>query len=379
MRRLVFIALAVFIIVAGCKGSSSNNSTPYNPSVNYLPLLGAGTWLGVVKPSGHTGTAKALIDAAFDECLRNGVKAYHYSVAWSELEKTPGVIDTSGLDLELAVLQNRGLVIYLSIPTINRNRLTLPYDLVDPQNPDQLASGLEFDSQVVLDRFGALMDRVVPILVARGGFFLSVGQEINVYLKGKTETTNRFINFASAARQRVKSIDSRMGVGVNFGFDALDYMALTISKFLGNSDAASFGYYPLNSDYTVRPPEDATYDLDRMMNASKGLPLLLQEAGYTSGYYPTPSNGSTQELQRSFTVNLIQGVKNRDQIRFCSFNQLADWTDETVDQLMLYYGSSDPLFREYLAGLGLLLNDGTPKKAYDDFLNEAAKLDYVEE
>ncbi|MFH1139596.1 MAG: hypothetical protein V1816_26255 [Pseudomonadota bacterium] len=376
MKSLAAVVLVCLALALGCGGgSSSNKSNPYNPNVNWLPLLGPGTWLGVVKPEGHVGAPKALIEAAFNECLRSGVKAYQYSIAWSELEKVPGVIDASRLDLDLAVLQTHNLAIYLNIPTINRNRLALPYDLVDPQNPDRLAPGLKFDSREVLDRFGRVLDRVVPILVARGGFFLSIGQEIDVYLAANSGAVNDFINFTGVARNRVKGLDSRLGVGVNFGFRALEVMPSTIPKFLSHGDAASFNYYPLYVDYRARPPEDVDGDLDRLLNSSQGLPLLLQEAGYTSGYHPTPTNGSSQEWQRRFMMNLIRGVKKRPRIRFCSVIQLADWTDETVDRLMLYYGASAPLFREYLAGLGLLFKDGSPKTSYETFLVEAAQLD----
>jgi hypothetical protein len=102
--------------------------------------------------------------------------------------------------------------------------------------------------------------------------------------------------------------------------------------------------------------------------------VLIQELGYPSGYLPAPHNNSSTELQRRFVENVFDAALAYPQVRFISFQHLADWQDNECDAFLDYYGSDAPLFREYLCSLGLRQATGEPKPAYAEFIAGLARL-----
>ena len=146
-----------------------------------LPLLPPGTHAGIVYADPQPDAANPL-DDVFGQTIAAGADLYALSLYWSQLEPQPGVVDTGLLDQFLATLDGLHLIPYLVIPTIDTVRLALPPDLVDPGDPALLAGGRHFDDPALLERWGAVLDAVVPRLAQHGGFFLSVGNEVDPWL-----------------------------------------------------------------------------------------------------------------------------------------------------------------------------------------------------
>jgi hypothetical protein len=298
-----------------------------------LPLLPAGTHVGIVYADPQPEAANAL-DDIFGQTIAAGVDVYELSLYWSLLEPQPGVVDTSLLAQFLAILDRVDLIPYLGIQTIDTVRLAMPPDLVDPADPARLAPGLSFDDPALLARWGAVLDAAVPLLAGQGGFFLSVGNEVDPWLAAHPDQVEPFLRFVDFSRERVQALAPQMGVGVTI----------------------------------------VAGDVAGLVSAAGDLPVLLQEVGYPSGTLPEPSNGSSVELQRQFVAALFEAVSAQPQIRMVSFLQLSDWPEAACDYFLGYYGSSDPVFREYLCSLGLYTYAEQAKPAYAEFLAGLARL-----
>ncbi len=356
------IALALAAPLAAQGGSAAG-----------LPLLPPGMHTGIVYTDPQPEAANAL-DEAFSQAIAAGMDVYELSIYWSQLESQPGVVDTSLLAQFLAFLDQANLIPYLGLQTVDTVRLAMPPDLVDPADPARLAPGLSFDDPALLDRWGAVLDAVVPLLAGQGGFFLSVGNQVDPWLAAHPDQVEPFLRFVAFSRERVHSLAPQMGVGVAITAGGVAAGYDFVPALLARSDAAVFTYYPLNADYTVRDPAVVAGDVAGLVSAAGELPILLQEVGYPSGYLPEPSNGSSAELQRQFVAALFETVMTQPRIRMVSFLQLSDWPDGACDYFLAYYGTSDPVFREYLCSLGLYTYEEQAKPAYAEFLAGLARL-----
>ena len=338
-----------------------------------LPLLPPGTHAGIVYADPQPDAANPL-DDVFGQTIAAGTDLYALSLYWSQLEPQPGVVDTGLLDQFLATLDGLHLIPYLVIPTIDTVRLALPADLVDPGDPALLADGRHFDDPALLERWGAVLDAVVPRLAQHGGFFLSVGNEVDPWLAAHPDEVAPFLAFLAFSRERVQALAPQLGVGATMTYGGLAAGQAFVADLLAASDAAVFTYYPLNGDFTVRDPASASADVARMVGAAGNLPVLIQEAGYPSGYRPESANGSSDDMQRQFFTALFEAISAQPQVRMVSVTQLADWPDAACDYFLNYYGTDAPRFREYLCSLGLYTADAQPKPAFQAFLDGLALL-----
>jgi hypothetical protein len=114
--------------------------------------------------------------------------------------------------------------------------------------------------------------------------------------------------------------------------------------------------------------------LAQLVSASAGQFILLQEAGYPSGYLPSPGNGSSVTKQQQFVQNIFSALTAQTSIRFCSFMQMADYTAAEVATFESYYGISHPEFVEYLSTLGFVDDTGVAKAAFQALLTGLAAV-----
>jgi len=338
-----------------------------------LPLLAPGTHIGVIYSDGSP-EAQAATFQAFTDAIAAGVDTYEVSMYWSLLEPSSGHVDTSTLEQFLTLIESVGLTPYLVIPTIDTVRLALPADLVDSSDPALLADERHFDDPAILERFNALLDVVVPLLAEHGGFFLGVGNEIDVWLAAHPDEVEPFLHFFTSARDHIHELMPDMGVGVAITYGGIRQELPFIERFLAESAAASFTYYPLNPDFTVQDPSVVEEDIAQMVETAGELPVLLQEVGYPAGYPTAPTNNSSGEMQRQFVANMFDAIKAHPQIRYVSFLSLVDFSPDTCDTLGDYYGTHQPQFIEYLCTLGMIEYSGDAKPAYEALLAQLTQF-----
>jgi hypothetical protein len=359
-------AFVIFLVVAGlfiaCEEEQS--PAPNQP----LSLLPPGQHVTVFNALGEPG-AYQTIQNAFMQCLNCGIDTFVVFERWNQIESTPGVIDISNLQAELAPIQSLGLKVHLVINTIDTNVLALPGDLLDPTDPTQLAGGRHFDDPVIINRFAAVLDAVVPFLQSNGGFYLSVGNEVNIWLDAHTSEISHFANFVQQARTHAYNLAPNISCGASMTYGAIRYSSPALQPILNVCDVAVFTHYSMNPDFTPDSPANIPADLDALLNAAGDHPVLLQEVGFPSGYATGSQIGSSQAMQQQFIINLFSALANRPQIRLAAYMHIADWTESELDTIVGYYGIPDPKFREYMGTLGLLWADGSAKPAYAEFIN----------
>jgi hypothetical protein len=366
--------ILVFIVSTFLFTTSAHAQPADDPAA--LPLLAPGLHVGIIySPPDDAPAIHARLDTAFGEAIQTGASVYELSISWSDLEPNPGEIDTAYLESLLDILSSVHLQPYLSITTINTVKLTLPSDLMTADEYE-LAQNRHFDDPVITERFARLLEAVVPLLVEHGGFFISVGNEVEGWLESRPDEAPGFVGFVAAARDYAHQLEPRLGVGATITYGGVERGWEYMDDLLAVSDGAVFTYYPLNDDFSVRDPAVAAADMARMVEAAGDLPVLFQEVGYPSGDLPTPGNDSSGEKQRQFIETFFAEVQQYPQVRFVSILQLSDWSDAVCDGFVQYYTDQDtlPQFHEYLCSLGLLEYDGTPKPAFDTFLTALQEI-----
>ncbi|QDU66076.1 hypothetical protein [Engelhardtia mirabilis] len=348
--------------------------TTFLPEPGDLPLLSPGTHVGLIY-SDPPLSALAVMDAAWSECLAAGVDGFELAISWSDIEVAPGIYDTTYLDTLLILLQIAGLETFLNVATIDTVNLSLPADLVDPSDPQELAPGLTWDHPLVVLRFREVLDRVAPLLVERDGFFLSVGNEVDTYLGSRPEQQVPYASFVAAAADYTHQLEPKLGVGSTVTLNALFQTPALFELLRQVGDNVPFTYYPVNGDGTVMDPSVVPGHIAAMAAAVAPRPLILQELGYPSGWQQLGGIGSSLERQRQFVENAFAAFASAGNVRFASFLQLGDWGPAELALFQLYYGITDPLFLEFLGSLGFREHfTGAPKPAYDQFLFGLAGL-----
>jgi|GEM_PF-2040209 len=336
-----------------------------------LPLLSAGQQASVVY-SGAQPDAQAALDGAFNQSYSAGADMYQLYFRWSELEAENGTLDLDDFDSRLQTLATANYTPYCVISTIDTNTLQLPAGFVSESNPNALKEGVDFDDQLLVQRYEFMLSQVVPQLVEAGCFFISVGNEVDIWLQANPDQQEHFFHFVRRVRQHVSSIDSRMAVGVTFT-DKIP-VALWTNSLIGECDAIAFTYYLTGEDGQVRDPANVADHLDRMLSfVGADQFMLIQEAGCPSGY-ATSNIGASEAIQRDFYANLMAEVKTRPRIRYLNAMHLGDYSAAQVTEFEAFYGLSEPGFVEFLSTLGMHHADGTPKPAFQAWLDGVAAL-----
>jgi hypothetical protein len=380
--------IAVVVVVATLAAQTTDddpapNRTDAQPPVESARHRTAPAWLPRLTDGRvhfglqHSGDGPAF-DARYDEALAAGLSVYVASFSWAAFEPdpaAPGVIDEAAVAHFTHVLDIlSGLRMYVLLKTIDTNSLALPGDLLAPDDPRRLRPGLLFDDPAVIERFGRLLDVLIPLLRDRNGAVIAIGNEVDGWLPHHPDQVEPYARFVQAARERVRRHAPEIGVVTSVMFGGLADAPAVVRRMIDVSDAAAFTYYPMApGDFQFGDPQHVGRDLDAMIAAAGDKTLLLQEFGYPSGAEPTPTIGASLDRQREFyTVAIREIAQRRDAIGLASALTLTDWPPDAVDGLVDYYGVADPRFAEFLGTLGLLRADATPKPAFRAFVDGVA-------
>jgi hypothetical protein len=302
-------------------------------------------------------TTQAL-DDAIALAQGAGVHGVIATYTWSSLEPTPGQIDVSSLQSGLSYYHQKGLQILLGIQVINTVKREVPSDLED----------VAFDDPTFIARFHALLDAVHGAL-SGGELYISIGNEVDVYLQSQPGQWAAYDNFYQDAVSYLHANSPGLIVGVTSTFAGYSASSTAAVHTLnGPSDVIILTYYPTQGDAQVLSSDSPATDLPQMLELAGGKPVVLQEAGYPSGAL----NASSQQAQQEFVTNLFQAWRSAGaQMPFLSYFLLYDLDAPTCAALGTYYGSQDPAFVSFLCTLGLRTSDGSAKLAWPAFVTAA--------
>ena len=312
-------------------------------------------------------------DAAFGLAQQACMKSIHQFFPWDAIEPSPGQFSQSFLgsvELSNIFFPASHTKVELNIPVINTVARQVPPDL---QNAP-------FDSQLFIDRFNTMIDTLFARMPDIELVALNIGNELGAFL-GDSSNVEQYKRFFDAVKLHAETLyrnlhGTELNVGMTLQFSTLVDPAFTplMKRLTETADILSVTYYDINADFTVRPPEDVLTDFDQLvaLYQDTGKPIYFAECGYPS----SPVCNSTEALQKAFVENVfLAWDAHKDAIKYISFFQLTDWSQQTVDDLSVFFGlSGDPIFKEYLRTLGFRTHSGAGrnKPAFEAVTCEAA-------
>jgi len=271
----------------------------------------------------------------------------------------------------LQLVQLAGLRPLLSIATIDGFRLSLPADLVDPADGRRLAQSRSWSDPLLSERMEQLLARVLPLVSEYGGFYVSIGNEVDPLLFGSQQKTAAYARFLARARAVTRKLTPQVALGTTVRFVGLQAHPERMRQLLESCDTVALTYFPLNPDHTVQAPELAKAHLAAMQAVLGSRALILQEFGYPSGRGAQSEIDSTLEKQQRFLETCFESFRQNPNLRFANYAGVVDYDPGDLGLLLLHHNSSQPQLVEGLGSLGLAHYDsGQPKPAYSTFLKE---------
>jgi hypothetical protein len=355
VRLRVTLAVVVSAVAAlACAAPKPRPpSAPSASSPAVAPVFGISTVPRLVPAPGP----KDYLDA-LDEVRSAGAHASFESASWSDLATPAGL---NKLVNALGSAQQHFDVVLLTLKVIDTTNRTTPADL----------AGLAFDAPEVQRRFHALVDTLKPSLGA-GLRYLSIGNEVDVYLAAHPATFDAYARFYADAVAYVHATLPGVRVGVTGTFEgARGGFAAKLAQLNQSSDVEVLTYYPLGARFVPRSPSTAKPDIAQMLQIAAGRPLVLQEVGYPSAARLSSSEGAQAEFA---TQVMAAWHAAGDRIPLLNWFALGDLTTDVCDTFTSYYQlPGDPNFSGYLCSLGLRRADGVPKYSWQSFVDAAAR------
>ncbi len=286
-------------------------------------------------------------NAGVQDALAAGADATSLTLFWDELEKD-GVYAP---EFDWPTIANQyypgvGLSLILSIPLV---------DTVTDRRPAALQS-LSWDDPELARRFAVFVAELLGRMQDVDLVAINIGNEVDGVLSGSDWDTYR--QFFIAAKAEVARLRPGVPVGVTITWDGLrDNPA---AQALANEgDVWMVNYYPLDSGFRVKDNADMPTQMDAMIAAAGGMPVMLTETGY-------PSGGCRGSLagQQDFVETTMQAWQDRQaHMPLLTLVWLNDISDAALGFYRQYYGVSNACFLSYLGTLGLADHNGRDKPA----------------
>jgi hypothetical protein len=328
-----------------------------NPSPGgRAPLIGMDANAHDKNGSGKRGKLAALRQA-YDA----GMTVLHIAPKWNEFERANGQFDLNDdADAIGEFAEQFNLPIALNVRIVDTNQRSMP----------KAYSGWTFDDDRMVERLRAAL-KSFPQSYKTRARIVAIGNEVNGYFDSHRNEIDAYGTLMRRVRDTVRTEFPNAQFTVNFTFSAVGNMD-RYREITAITDLTSFTYYPLNGDFTMRPPSDLGRDISRMLEVSDNKRLYIQEIGYASAAQLRSSPAQQAEFYSSVFALLRE---HRDRIAGATFLFMSDLPRSVVDILGGYYKlpNSDN-FKAYLETLGALHRDGTPKPAWDVFRREAGAM-----
>ncbi len=326
--------------------------------------------------SWHVGMSEnGNYDSAMGYARRACMESVPLFVSWRSIEDSAGVFNRTFLDETLRVANFYysffGIPVELQLAPVNTVRREVPADL----------EAIPFDDPEMIRRFKILLDTLFARIPDLTLTTLSIGNEMDGYLGTDMQAYLEYRTFLDSviphARKRYAALHGdEVLTGTTFMFSGLLNPATkNLCKLINSGrDFIAVTYYPLNPDFTMKPPSVVFSDFERLTAEYPDTtrPIHLVECGYAS----SPVCNSSEALQAEFYKNVFAAWdRHAAQISLISFFKLTDWSQAVVEELAGYYGlPNHQAFKEYLRSLGVRSypGDGENKAAYETILCELA-------
>jgi hypothetical protein len=305
-------------------------------------------------------TPKLDYGTSFTIAKDAGMQSITMSLAWDELEPKPGQYDDKMLKIANSFYPPQNTKVTLVIPTIDTVNLRLPKDL----------KGRKFDDPEVIARFKKLLAFTFQQIPAVQLTCLSIGNEVDGYLNKDAGKWRDYLNFFQATSAYARGLRPGLRVGCKTGYGGTVFKNIEeVRKLNTYCDALMLTYYPLEMDaFRAQGPDTVYRDLSRVVSLYPQKPIYILETGYPSS---TAIKGSPQD-QALFVHNFFTAWDAFSKhIKIVEFLWLNDMTEQELDYMAKYYGSSASDMRNFLGSLGFREANGRAKPALATFKKEA--------
>lgn len=298
-----------------------------------------------------------------DACM----ESVHLFFKWTDIEPDTATFNTLFMDEFLNSMEGFyptfGVDVELQIAPTNTGVNEVPSEL----------TGLSFSDPLVINRFKILLDTVFARIPSVTLSALNIGNETDLNFGTNATQYNEFKVFLDSVTNYAKDLyfnlhGTDLKVGTTFTHHGLvDNATANLCKSVNDGlDVVTVTYYPLNGDFTMKPPSVVSTDFDDLVAEypDPNQPIYFAECGYPSSTFCN----SSESLQAEFWTEVFNAWDTHEEnIKYMTIFKSTDWSAATVNQLGQYYGVQDTIFKEYLRTLGVRTweGDGTNKEAYE--------------
>lgn len=319
-------------------------------------------------------------DSAFVYGLDACMESVHLFFKWTDLEPDTAVYNGSFISNFLDIVDlyypATGVQVELQIAPTNTGVKEVPSELMNRP----------FDDPEMIDRFKVMLDTVFARIPNVSLAALNIGNESDINFGSEQSQYTTFKVFLDEVSQHAKDLyfnlhGTELKVGTTFTHHGLveEATADLCASVNQGLDIVSVTYYPLNSDFTMKPPSAVAGDFEALVarypNEEQG--IYFVECGYASS--PLCNSSETQQADFWSEVFTAWDVF-QENIHYLTVFKSTDWSQDMVDDLSLYYNLDDPIFMEYLRTLGLRTweGNGSSKEAYHRVLCELEARDWCD-
>lgn len=225
-----------------------------------------------------------------------GVRVVTAHATWRDLDAPGAVAD---LAQRVGFWTSHGKRVLVDVALVDRAADGRP-EAVAKLAWDDVASQQALDA--TLD---ALLDAAGP-----GVSYLTLGRDVDTFLAAHGSERTAFEALAAhafghAKQHAMASPDLRLGIG--FSFAGATKPDASIAALWGASDVAVVSYAPGLDAGAAGPSSAVTTDLDQLVEAAAGLPIVIAGVAYPSA----PSVGSSEDAQQLFYSTLFGALAAR--------------------------------------------------------------------
>jgi len=291
-------------------------------------------------------------DIAFGQAKAAGVQFVELAQQWDEVELSPGEFESPFLEIANAFYPPSDTSIVLSLNPIDTSSLRVPEHL----------RGKSFDNEELIRSFIQFADFVFEGLPDTTVIAVSIGNEVDGWLGEDTRKWSQYARFVAAVSNHLRRTHPDIPIGVKTTFPAIvNDQKREVAWVNRGADAVMVTYYPLDDDFTVRPPSVVGDELSQLVQIAGDKPLFLLETGYPSG----KDNQSSEPQQAEYIEAVFRAWDTHiDSIHMVNFVWLCDMSKEEVDAMTRYYSVETPAFASFLGTLGLKTHQGEDKPAF---------------
>lgn len=349
MKTKTFFKLVVIIFL------STSIQAQINPSNNKIG----------VDVSTFPQNASFDYDSCFALGANLGMSQMGLFQNWTSIETAPNTFNMVLLDIANFYYPLHSMSLDLTIAPIATNNLEVPSDLTTTA----------FDNPIFINRFKTLLDSVKLHIPSVTLSSLIIGSEHDIYFGANVTLWGQYTTFYNSVSAYAKTLWPGLKVATELTFDGITNYNTFSQSLNTNSDYIGVSYYPINTNFTVKPVSTIPTDFATLVGLYSSKPICFYQYGYPS----SPSCNSSEALQKQFiTQTFTTWDAYASNVKKIDFTWLHDLDTAAVNYYETYYGISDTVFLEFLRTLGLRTwnGNGIDKQAFIELECQAKARGY---